>query len=69
MDSSNTAGNTVEEISYPTAVTGSIPHSGEATIPSTMVETLAIKDRSKNGSEPVGGLNKGQLLMKGTHDK
>lgn len=52
-------GNTVEEISNPTAVTGTDP-----TIPSTIVETLAVKDRSKNGSEPIGGLSKGQLLLK-----
>lgn len=64
MDSSNTGGNTVEEISNPTAVTGSIPNCGEPTIPSTIVETLAVKDRSKNGSEPIGGLSKGQLLIK-----
>ena len=64
MDSSNTGGNNTEEISNPTAVTGSIPHSGEPTIPSTIVETLAVKDRSKNGSEPVGGLSKGHLLIK-----
>ena len=61
MDSSNTGG---EDISHPTAVTGSIPHSGERTIPSTIVETLAVKDRSKNGSEPIGGLSKGNLLIK-----
>ena len=59
MDSSNNGGNTVEEISNPTAVTGTEP-----TIPSTIVETLAVKDRSKNGSEPIGGLSKGQLLLK-----
>ena len=63
MDSSNTGGNT-QVISDPTAVTGSIPHSGEPTIPSTIVETLAVKDRSKNGSEPIGGLSKGHLLIK-----
>lgn len=59
MDSSNTGGNTVEEISNPTAVTASIPNCGEPTIPSTIVETLAVKDRTKNGSEPIGGLSKG----------
>lgn len=64
MDSSNTGGNT-EDISNPSAaVTGSIPHTtDEPTIPSTIVDTLAVKDRSKNGSEPIGGLNKGQLLI------
>ena len=57
-------GGNSEDISNPTAVTGSIPNSGEPTIPSTIVETLAVKDRSKNGSEPVGGLSKGHLIIK-----
>ena len=26
-------------------------------------ETLAVKDRSKNGSEPIGGLSKGHLKI------
>ena len=63
MDSSNTGGNTNAK-SDPSAVTGSRAGSGEPTIPSTIVETLAVKDRSKNGSEPIGGLSKGHLLMK-----
>jgi len=29
----------------------------------TIAETLAIKDRSKNGSEPIGGLSKGHLKI------
>ena len=28
-----------------------------------IAETLAIKDRSKNGSEPIGGLSKGHLKI------
>lgn len=28
-----------------------------------IAETLAIKDRSKNGSEPIGGLSKGYLKI------
>ena len=65
MESSKTVGNT-EDISNPTAVTASIPD--QPTIPSTIVETLAVKDRSKNGSEPVGGFSKGQLLLKQSED-
>ena len=63
METSNTVGNT-EEISNPTAVTASIPLCDQPTIPSTIVETLAVKDRSKNGSEPVGGFSKGHLILK-----
>ena len=29
----------------------------------SIAETLAIKDRSKNGSEPIGGLSKGYLKI------
>lgn len=29
----------------------------------TIAESLSIKDRSKNGSEPVGGLSKGHLKI------
>ena len=60
--------NNTENISNPTAVTASIPNCEQPTIPSTIVETLAVKDRSKNGSEPVGGFSKGNLLLKNTEE-
>ena len=61
--------NNTENISNPTAVTASIQNGEQPTIPSTIVETLAVKDRSKNGSEPVGGFSKGNLLLKGEEDQ
>ena len=54
MDSSNVNGNPSD--SNKLTVT-----TAQNSNPTTIADTLAVKDRSKNGSEPVGGLSKGHL--------